>query len=177
MGAELLMLDYINIAREAEPSSRLEDDHSIVVPISLSQYTMKRRPVVRSAFSEERQSSSLLDRSPVNGCAAASAQTPLNFLPMNGEQGYSGLEAVSYDELSASEAQTQRAEAPIERTIDAESSNNDESSSHLKTLRVSHKEWIPFMLRKKGAFLLALVLCVLVGLLESLDRLEQKRYR
>lgn len=90
-------------------------------------------------------------------------------------QDYSALEVTDFDSVLTPNAQYERQSTipkPVKQTTLGEKVRTGllpESPSR------PPKEWIPFMLRKVRAFSLAGVLFMLVGLLEFLSRLEQKR--
>ena len=100
---------------------------------------------------------------------------PIVYPSLKEGQDYSALKVTNFDSASTPNAQYERqstSSKPVKNTILDEKVRTDllpESPSR------PPKEWIPFMLRKVGAFSLADVLFMLVELLKFLSRLEQKR--
>jgi hypothetical protein len=96
---------------------------------------------------------------------------------MEEEQYHTVLEVMDFERFIASEPQHER-----EPTLSKPARNTrcgETVGDFLlpDSLNCPHKEWVPFMLRKTGASLLAVVIFMLVGLLEFLDRFERRRYR
>jgi len=96
---------------------------------------------------------------------------------MEEEQHLSVLEVVDFEHFVASEPKHER-EPTLSKPAIYTSCGKILGDSLLPEPHSGlHKEWIPFMLRKTVASLLAVILFMLVGLLEFLDRFEKKRYR
>lgn len=171
---QLKALDNVANTPKIRLSSGLEDSQSSGRAQSVPQYMVARRPVGGLTQWEEHPLTSPVE-SLVNETDVVLSHRPIVYPSLEEGQDYSALEVTEFDSVSTPNAQHER-----QSTISKSAENNTigekvrtgllpESSSH------PPKEWIPFMLRKVGAFSLAGVLFMLVGLLEFLSRLEQKR--
>ena len=163
---QLKALDNFANTPEIRLSSEIEDSQSSGRVQSVPQYMIARRSVDESTQWEEHPSTSP---------DVVLSPRPIVYPSLKEGQNYSSLKVTDFDSVSTPNAQYERQSTipkPVKNTILGEEIRTDllpEFSSR------PPKEWIPFMLRKVGAFSLAGVLFMLVGLLKFLSRLEQKR--
>ena len=102
----------------------------------------------------------------------ATSPCPANVSSMEERQSVSGI--VDHERASSTEAQSW---PPLDSSKPNPRTDLDWREDDLlspKSPMQPHNEWIPFMLRKRSAFSLAIVLVALVAILEFLGRLEQR---
>ncbi len=171
---QLKASDNVANTPEIRLSSEMEDSQSSGRAQSVPQYMIARRPVDGLTQWEEHPSTPPVEPL-INETDVVLSHRPIEHPSLEEGQDYSALEVTDFDSVSPPNAQHDRQSTipkSVKNTTLGEKVRTGllpESSSH------PPKEWIPFMLRKVGAFSLAGVLFMLVGLLEFLSRLEQKR--
>jgi len=174
--AEPKALDDAETTQKAHSSFfGTEDRQSTITSERASRYRIQRRPVASPAQLEGPYSNLSIgierNKVPADLPRFASASS------MEEEQHHSVLEVVNFEHFVASEPKHER-EPIISNPAIYTSCGEILGDSLLPEPHGGlHKEWIPFMLRKTVASLLAVILFMLVGLLEFLDRFEKKRYR
>ena len=171
---QLKALDNVANTPEIRLSSGIEDSQNSGRAQSVPQYMIARRPVDGLTQWEGHPSTSP-DEPLANETSVALSHCPIVYPSLEEGQNYSALKVTDFNSVSTPNAQYEwQSTVPklVKNTTLGEKVRTDllpESPSR------PPKEWIPFMLRKVGAFSLAGILFMLVGLLEFLSRLEQKR--
>ena len=142
---------------------------------SMSQYSIVRRPVARSA-QPDGHPLSLAPGDQLNEVGIARLPYPMMSPSMNAGRDHSVLDVMSIEGLLAPEAQSKRPSTSPNRNTYTNFNKEVETTMPPEPTGRSYKEWIPLMLRKTAAFSLAMVLFALVGILRFLDLLEKRRY-
>lgn len=171
---QLKALDNATNTSGIRLSSGIEDSQGSGRAQSVSQNRIARRPVGGLTQWEGHPITPSVEPL-ANETDAVLSHHSMVYSSLEEDQDYSALEVTDFDSVSTPNAQYERQSnipKPVKNTTLGEKICTGllpESASR------PPQEWIPFMLRKVGAFSLAGVLFVLVGLLEFLSRLEQKR--
>ncbi len=171
---QLKALDNVANTPEIRLSSGIEDSQSSGRAQSVPQYMIARRPV--DGLTQWEGHPSTPPVGPLaNETDVVLSHRPIVYPSLEEGQDYSALEVTDFDSVSTPNAQYER------QSIIPKPAKNTTPGEKVRTGLLPEspsrppKEWIPFMLRKVGAFSLAGVLFMLVGLLEYLSQLEQKR--
>ena len=167
---QLTALDDVENSREALFPPRIRDDQTTVA----TEHSIARRPVASSTQLEGHPSSLSAELS-IGEVPVIMSQHATSSSSTGIEQDNSVLKVTDFEGHLAPGAQHERNSIFRKPTMNADRSTVMERAPSSEFLDSLHKEWIPFMLRKTGAFSLAVVLFMLVGLLEFLDRLKKIR--